>query len=147
MITVSVQREGFSIDDALAPLEALGGGAMASFVGLVRADAGVDALTLEHYPGMTEAALTRLAEEATRRWTLLGATIIHRVGPLRRGERIVLAAACATHRTDALAACAFLIDRLKTDAPFWKRETRAGEESWVEARASDDSAAEKWRSH
>lgn len=145
MITVSVQREPFSLEAALAPLEALGGGAVASFTGLVRSDDGVERLALEHYPGMTEAALRRLAEEASARWSLLGATIVHRVGPMRPGERIVLVGACAAHRADALAACAYLIDRLKTDAPFWKRETRAGEESWVEARASDDEAAERWR--
>lgn len=146
MIAVSVQAAPFSMEAALAPLEALGGGAVASFVGLVRADGGVEALTLEHYPGMTEAALVRIAEEASERWHLLGAAIIHRVGTMRPGERIVLAAACAPHRSDALDACAFLIDRLKTDAPFWKREGRAGTERWVEARASDDAASERWSS-
>jgi molybdopterin synthase catalytic subunit len=145
MITVSVQREPFSVDAVLAPLEALGGGAIASFVGLVRADDGVEQLALEHYPGMTEAALRRLAEEAQARWSLAGTTIIHRVGAMLPGERIVLVATCAPHRKDALESCAYLIDRLKTDAPFWKREARGGEESWVEARASDDEAAERWR--
>lgn len=145
MITITVQREPFALDAALAPLEALGGGAVASFVGLVRSDGGVEQLTLEHYPGMTEAALARIAEQAQQRWALIGATIIHRVGPMRAGERIVLAAACAPHRADALAACAFLIDRLKTDAPFWKRETRSGQSRWVEARTSDAVAAERWR--
>ncbi|MFD1611110.1 molybdenum cofactor biosynthesis protein MoaE [Sphingomonas tabacisoli] len=144
MIAVSVQREPFSVDAALALLEALGGGAVASFVGLVRADDGVEQLALEHYPGMTEAALRRLAEEARDRWSLAGATIIHRVGPMHPGDRIVLVATCAPHRKDALESCAYLIDRLKTDAPFWKRETRGGEQSWVEARASDEEAAEKW---
>jgi molybdopterin synthase catalytic subunit len=145
MITISVQQQPFSVEEALAPLEALGGGAVASFVGLVRDDGGIEQLTLEHYPGMTEAALRRIAEEAQARWSLLGATIIHRVGPMAPGERIVLAAAAAPHRHDALQACAYLIDRLKTDAPFWKRETRAGEDSWVEARESDDEAAARWR--
>jgi molybdopterin synthase catalytic subunit len=144
MIDIRVQQEDFSVEAALAPLEALGGGAIASFVGLVRGDDGVEALTLEHYPGMTEAALRRLAEAALDRWSLLGAAIVHRVGMLRRGERIVLVAACAAHRRDALDACAYLIDRLKTDAPFWKRETRAGQESWVDARAGDEAAAERW---
>lgn len=144
MITVSVQRESFSLDPLLGPLEALGGGAVASFMGIARADDGVERLTLEHYPGMTEAALRRLCEEARARWSLLGATIVHRVGPLAPGERIVLAATCAPHRRDALQACAFLIDRLKTDAPFWKSELRAGEERWVEARSSDFDAAERW---
>lgn len=146
MISVSVQREPFSVEKALVPLEALGGGAVASFVGLVRGDDGVEELSLEHYPGMTEAALRRIAEETVQRWSLLGATIIHRIGPMAPGERIVLAAACAPHRRDALDACAFLIDRLKTDAPFWKRERRGDIEHWVEARSSDDVAAERWGS-
>jgi molybdopterin synthase catalytic subunit len=145
MILVAVQREPFSLDAALAPLETLGGGAVASFVGLVRGDDGVEQLSLEHYPGMTEAALHRLAEEAVERWKLPGVTIIHRVGALAAGERIVLVAACAPHRRDALDACAFLIDRLKTDAPFWKSERRKGEDSWVEARAADGEAAARWR--
>lgn len=145
MISVAVQQAPFSVETALAPLEALGGGAVASFVGLVRGDDGVEMLTLEHYPGMTEAALRTLAEEAAARWSLLGATTIHRIGPLQRGERIVLVATCALHRRDALDACAYLIDRLKTDAPFWKRETRGDEETWVEAREGDDEAAERWR--
>ena len=144
MITVSVQTEPFSLDAALAPLETLGGGAVASFVGLVRGGDGVDQLRLEHYPGMTEAALRALAEAAAARWSLLGATIIHRVGALGPGERIVLVATCALHRRDALDACAYLIDRLKTDAPFWKSERRHGEERWVEARAGDDEAAARW---
>lgn len=146
MIAVSVQPDSFSVETALAPLEALGGGAIASFVGLVRSDDGVDRLTLEHYPGMTEAALRELAEEAAARWSLLGVTIIHRVGTMEPGERIVLVGTCARHRRDALDACAFLIDRLKTDAPFWKRERRGTEDRWVEARSSDDAAAERWRS-
>lgn len=145
MIRVAVQPEPFSVEAALAPLEALGGGAVASFVGLVRGDDGIESLTLEHYPAMTEAALMRLAEEAAARWSLLGATIIHRVGPLCPGERIVLVATCAPHRRDALDACSYLIDRLKTDAPFWKRETRAGADRWVEARTSDEEAAGRWR--
>jgi len=144
MISVSVQTAPFAVDAALAPLEAFGGGAVASFTGLVRGDGGVEQLTLEHYPGMTEAALRRIAEAAAERWSLLGVTIIHRVGPLAPGERIVLAAACAPHRHDALDACAFLIDRLKTEAPFWKSEDRAGETRWVEARESDAEAAGRW---
>lgn len=145
MIAVSVQTEPFSVEAALLPLEGLGAGAVASFTGLVRGDDGVETLTLEHYPGMTEAALRRIAEEAVARWHLLGATIVHRVGTMRAGERIVLAAACAPHRRDALDACAFLIDRLKTDAPFWKRERRGKADRWVEARAGDDDAARRWK--
>ncbi len=112
--------------------------------GLVRSDDGVGTLELEHYPGATEAALTRLAEEATARWALGAATIVHRVGPMAPGERIVFVAAAAAHRAAALEACAYLIDRLKTDAPFWKRETRGGEARWVEARESDADAAARW---
>lgn len=121
-----------------------GAGAVATFTGLVRSDDGVGTLELEHYPGATEAALTRLAEEATARWALGAATIVHRVGPMAPGERIVFVAAAAPHRAAALEACAYLIDRLKTDAPFWKRETRGGEARWVEARDSDADAAARW---
>lgn len=144
MIHVSVQREDFSLDAELDRLQALGGGGIASFVGIVRADDGVEELFLDHYPGMTEAMLHKLAEEAAARWTLLGTVLIHRVGPLRPGERIVLTATCAAHRRDSLEACAFLIDRLKTDAPFWKRERRGGQTRWVEQRASDVDTAEEW---
>lgn len=123
---------------------AAGAGAVATFTGLVRADDGVGTLELEHYPGATEAALQRVAEEAVARWTLGAATIVHRVGPMAPGERIVFVAAAAAHRAAALEACAYLIDRLKTDAPFWKRETRGGEARWVEARDSDADAAARW---
>jgi molybdopterin synthase catalytic subunit len=122
------------------------GGAVATFTGLVRADDGVGELTLEHYPGATERALEALAEEAVARWALAGATIVHRVGPMRPGERIVFVAASAAHRSAALEACAFLIDRLKTDAPFWKRETVEAGHRWVEPRAADDAAADRWQS-
>ncbi|GGB16082.1 molybdopterin guanine dinucleotide biosynthesis protein MoaE [Sphingomonas metalli] len=124
-------------------------GAIATFTGLVRADAKaegkVETLELEHYPGATEAALHALAGEAEARWSLSGATIVHRVGMMAPGDRIVFVGTAAAHRGAALDACAFLIDRLKTDAPFWKRETSGGEARWVEARASDDRAAERWR--
>lgn len=123
---------------------AAGAGAVATFTGLVRADDGVGTLELEHYPGATEAALQRIAEEAVARWALGAATIVHRVGPMAPGERIVFVAAAAAHRAAALEACAYLIDRLKTDAPFWKRETRGGEARWVEARDSDADAAARW---
>ena len=124
---------------------AAGAGAVATFSGLVRADDGVDRLELEHYPGATEAALHDLATQAVARWSLGAATIVHRVGAMRPGERIVFVAAAAPHRASALDACAFLIDRLKTDAPFWKRETRGTQARWVEARAGDDAAAARWR--
>ncbi|WP_294190367.1 molybdenum cofactor biosynthesis protein MoaE [uncultured Sphingomonas sp.] len=134
-----------AIDVAAEQIALEQGGAVATFTGLVRADDGVATLELEHYPGATEAALTRLAEEAVRRWPLSAASIIHRVGPMQPGERIVFTGAASAHRAAALEACAFLIDRLKTDAPFWKREVVGGEARWVEARDSDDHAADRWR--
>ena len=146
MIAVRVTHEPFDINAAIAELGGEGVGAVATFVGLVRGYDGLVALTLEHYLAMTEAALHALAKEAETRWTLSGALIHHRVGRLTPGMPIVLAAAAAPHRADALDACAFMIDRLKTDAPFWKRESFAdGRECWVEARATDDARAERWR--
>lgn len=121
-------------------------GAVATFTGLVRADDGVGVLELEHYPGATEAALTRVCEEAAARWSLAAATIVHRVGAMRPGDRIVFVGAAAPHRGAALDACAALIDRLKTDAPFWKRETRGAATTWVEPRGGDETAAARWRS-
>lgn len=142
---ISVRVSNAPIDLAVEMAAAERGGAVATFTGLVRADDGVRTLTLEHYPGATERALLALAEEATARWSLLGATIVHRVGPMQPGDRIVFVAAAAAHRGAALDACAFLIDRLKTDAPFWKRESVAGDERWVDARSADSAAADKWR--
>ncbi|MBB5710558.1 molybdenum cofactor biosynthesis protein MoaE [Sphingomonas xinjiangensis] len=144
MIRIAVAPEPIDLAAELAAIEAGGAGGIASFTGLVRADDGVTELELEHYPGMTEAALTELAESATQRWSLLGATIIHRVGRMRPGERIVFVATAALHRREALDACAFLIDRLKTGAPFWKRERRGEDAAWVEAKVSDDAAAGRW---
>ncbi|MEI9928923.1 MAG: molybdenum cofactor biosynthesis protein MoaE [Sphingomonas sp.] len=144
MIRIAVQPAPIDLAAELAAIEGRGAGAVASFTGLVRGDDGVTGLELEHYPGMTEAALMALAERATARWGLLAATIVHRVGAMAPGERIVFVATSATHRAAALEACAYLIDRLKTDAPFWKRETRRGAARWVEARAGDDERAGRW---
>jgi molybdopterin synthase catalytic subunit len=144
MIRVVVGRDPIDLAAEMALAERGHVGAVATFTGLVRADDGVGTLELEHYPGATERALERLAGEAIARWSLDAATVIHRVGPMAPGERIVFVAAAAAHRAAALEACAFLIDRLKTDAPFWKRETRAGEGRWVEAKAGDDVAAARW---
>jgi molybdopterin synthase catalytic subunit len=122
-------------------------GAIASFVGLARdlnEGCGVAAMTLEHYPGMTEKALTALVEEARSRWTLLDVTVIHRVGRLLPGDPIVLVAVASQHRGEAFAACEFIMDYLKTRAPFWKKEDTPEGEHWVEARASDDAAAARW---
>lgn len=145
MIRILVSREPIDLAAETARVEGGNVGAVASFCGLVRADDGVDQLELEHYPGATEAALDRIARTASQRWSLQAATIVHRVGPMRPGERIVLVLTAAPHRRDALDACAYLIDRLKTDAPFWKRETRGDDARWVEARDSDTAAAERWR--
>lgn len=144
MIRVLVTPDPIDVAAELALAEAAGAGAVASFTGLVRADDGVDLLELEHYPEATEAALEALARDAAARWGLLGASVVHRVGPMRPRDRIVLVATAAPHRADALDACAFLIDRLKTAAPFWKRETRGGRTRWVDARAADDAAAARW---
>lgn len=122
-------------------------GAIASFVGLARDHndgSGVTAMTLEHYPGMTEKMLATLIDEAHARWALLGVTVIHRVGRLLPGDPIVLVAVASRHRGDAFAACEYLMDALKTRAPFWKKETTPSGERWVEARASDDAAAGRW---
>jgi len=145
MIRVVVQSEPVDVAAEFDRVEAAGAGAVASFTGLVRADDGVTTLELEHYPGMTEAALIALAEAAAERWSLLAATIVHRVGPMRPGERVVFVATVARHRAAALEACASLIDRLKTEAPFWKREVTADGARWVDARAGDDAAAARWR--
>src|SRR5450631_1480563 len=122
-------------------------GAVASFVGIVRDandGARVGGMTLEHYPGMTEKALESICAEASSRWDLTDTLVIHRVGPLRPGDRIVLVGVASAHRGHAFAACEFIIDYLKTRAPFWKREDTPEGPRWVEARPSDDTAAEKW---
>ncbi|WP_394663032.1 molybdenum cofactor biosynthesis protein MoaE [uncultured Sphingomonas sp.] len=144
MIRILVSRDPIDLAGETERVEGRDVGAVASFCGLVRADDGVDQLELEHYPGATEAALDRITRLATERWSLQAATIVHRVGPMRPGERIVLVLTAAPHRRDALDACAYLIDRLKTDAPFWKRETRGEDARWVESRESDTAAAERW---
>ena len=145
MKRVRVQPEDFDPGAEMAALGALGSGGVASFVGHVRGDGGLIALTLEHYPQMTAKALDELAEQALARWSLDGVTLIHRIGRLSPGGRIVLVCTASRHRANALDACAYLIDRLKTDAPFWKKEEFGdGRSSWVEARVSDDAAAERW---
>ena len=146
MIAVTVTPDAFDVGVETTRLSVAGVGAVANFVGIVRADDTLIALTLEHYPGMTEAALAALAHEARDRWSLSAATIHHRVGRLVPGDAIVFVGTAAAHRRDALDACAFLIDRLKTDAPFWKRESFAdGRQRWGEPRASDDAATARWR--
>lgn len=144
-IRVAVNTADIDVGGELARLEAMGGGGVASFTGVVRGGDGLTALELEHHPGITLAMMRRIAAEAAGRWPLLGVTAIHRYGRLAPGERIVLVAAASPHRAAALEATAFLIDWLKTRAPFWKKEHFAGGGSrWVEARADDDEAAARW---
>lgn len=146
MKKVAITAEPIRTSQALDLLEHLGGGALASFTGIARADSGVVALELEHYPGMTERNLDALADEAIARWSLLGCVVIHRVGKIAVGEQVVIVATAAGHRAEALDACAFLIDRLKTDAAFWKKEHLGdGSALWVEAKGTDDARADKWR--
>ncbi len=122
-------------------------GAVASFIGLVRdlPDQPLEQMTLEHYPGMTEKALAAIADQACGRWRVLDLAIIHRVGPLQPADQIVLVMVASRHRGDAFAACEFIMDYLKTDAPFWKKETGAAGANWVEARDSDLEAQQKWK--
>ena len=123
-------------------------GAVASFLGLVRDVAGdqtITAMTLEHYPGMTETKLAEIEAEARARWPLQASLIVHRHGRMLPGEPIVLVATASAHRAAALEACAFLIDWLKTEAPFWKLEETAAASRWVEAHSADDAAAARWR--
>jgi molybdopterin synthase catalytic subunit len=149
MIKILIQERDFDAGAELAQLQTDGVGGIASFIGIVRANPKDNpplvALYLEHYPGMTERALTKIAEQATAKWSLANCTIIHRVGKLTPGENIVFAAAASPHRQAALSATAFLIDWLKTSAPIWKREDFAsGQSTWVAAREADDREAEKW---
>lgn len=145
MIAIAVGEADFDAAVQIAALEALGGGAVASFTGLVRGDGGLVAMRLDHYPAMTQAQIGRLADQAMARWPLLGLTIIHRVGELAPGERIVFVGTASSHRAAALESCAFLIDWLKTSAPFWKQERFAdGGSRWVEAQAQDDAARDRW---
>ncbi|MEP7008058.1 MAG: molybdenum cofactor biosynthesis protein MoaE [Sphingomonas bacterium] len=144
MIRVSVQSDPLDVVAEIALLVGAGVGGIATFTGVVRADDGVSALELEHYPGATEAALRTLAKEAAERWSLAAAAITHRVGVMHPGDLIVFVGTAAVHRAAALESCAYLIDRLKTEAPFWKRETRGDRASWVEPRDADMAAAARW---
>ena len=146
-MAVRVQTEDFDAGAETRALQDDTVGAIALFIGTVRglrSDNGVTAMTLEHYPGMTESELERIENEARARWPLEDVTIIHRVGRLVPGDQIVLVATSSAHRKAAFDATEFIMDFLKTDAPFWKAEERDGETSWVEARQSDDDARERW---
>ena len=146
---IRVQREDFDVGAEIARLTEgrHGIGGVASFIGLVRDMAGGDkigAMTLEHYPGMTEKKLAEIEAEANRRWPLEASLIIHRYGRLEPGERIVLVVTASSHRAAALESCQFLIDWLKTKAPFWKLEETPSGGQWVDARDADDAAARRW---
>ncbi len=147
---IRVQQDDF--DSIALQRELIAGrrdiGALASFIGLVRdlADEPLAQMRLEHYPGMTEKALAAIADKACQRWRVLDLAIIHRIGDLQPGDQIVMVMVASRHRGDAFAACEFIMDYLKTDAPFWKKETSGQGDKWVEARESDIFAQEKWKS-
>lgn len=148
-MTVRVQTADFDVAQAIAALRAgdTGVGAVASFIGTVRDmndSARIDGMTLEHYPGMTEAALAEIVAEARARFDIRDALVIHRVGPLAPGDQIVLVAVTSAHRGMAFDACRYVMDLLKTRAPFWKKERTPSGERWVEARESDEEAAQRW---
>jgi molybdopterin synthase catalytic subunit len=148
-MAVRVQRDDFDVSAEIARLRAGNPqvGAVASFVGVVRDinDGGhVAAMTLEHYPGMTEKALEAIVSEAKERWNIIDVSVIHRIGELKPLDQIVLVVVTGAHRGDAFAACEFIMDYLKTRAPFWKKEETPTGPRWVEARTIDDAAADRW---
>jgi molybdopterin synthase catalytic subunit len=144
---IRVQREDFDLNAEVNALKRAfpAVGAIVAFAGVVRGSDRLSSLTLEHYPGMTEREIARHMEEAIARWPLLGVTVIHRIGELRPGDNIVLVAAAAEHRRTAFEATEFLMDYLKTRAPFWKHEAREGKSEWIDARDSDEAALTRWR--
>ncbi|WP_298397797.1 molybdopterin synthase catalytic subunit MoaE [uncultured Azonexus sp.] len=149
-MSVRVQQADFDVGAELSALRAADPrvGALASFLGLVRDindGASVSEMTLEHYPGMTEKALEEIVAEARSRWDIYDALVIHRVGPLKPCDQIVLVAVTSAHRGEAFAACEFIMDYLKTRAPFWKKEATPDGGRWVDARETDDSAAARWQ--
>ncbi|HEY8048961.1 MAG TPA: molybdenum cofactor biosynthesis protein MoaE [Ramlibacter sp.] len=143
---VSVQHEDFDLSHECAALQGSDGrvGAVCSFVGTVRSSGGVAAMELEHYPGMTERAIEAMVDEAQRRFDIFGVRVIHRVGELKPGEQIVMVAVTSAHRHQSFQACEFLMDYLKTQAPFWKKEHTPQGAQWVDARVSDDEALTRW---
>ena len=148
--TIRLQREAFDATAEVAKLTrgCTDIGAVVTFTGVCRADENgekISALTLEHYPDMAEAEITRHVEEASKRWPLLGVTVIHRHGRIVPGEDIVLVVTASSHREAAFAAASFLMDYLKTRAPFWKQVEKPSGKTWVEAKAADDAAAERWK--
>ena len=149
-MTVRIQTADFDVGAEIAELRRGNPkiGAVASFIGVVRdvnEGGAVAEMSLEHYPGMTEKAIGEIVAQASARWNVLDALVIHRVGRLKPMDQIVLVVVASGHRGDAFAACEFIMDYLKTKAPFWKKEATGGGSRWVEARATDDIAAERWR--
>lgn len=150
MPTIRIQTHDFDVSQEIALLRARSRavGAIVSFIGVVRdindGDA-VSEMTLEHYPGMTERALAGIVDDASARWLVLDATVVHRVGTMLPTDQIVLVIVASAHRADAFAACEFMMDFLKTAAPFWKKEITSTGARWVDARASDDQALQKWK--
>jgi len=148
-VTVRVQTDDFDVGAGIARLRAGNPkiGAVASFIGVVRdlnEGDSISELTLEHYPGMTEKALEKIVAEARSRWDLYDALVIHRVGRLKPTDQIVLVVVASAHRGEAFQACEFLMDYLKTRAPFWKKERAGDATRWVETRDTDDTAARRW---
>ena len=147
---IRIQSEALATEPVLAALEgdAPAVGAVCSFTGLARDlgdQSGVQSLFLEHYPGMTESAIHAVVDEASQRWNIHRTEVVHRVGEIQAGERIVFVGVSSRHRQDAFEACQFIMDYLKTCAPFWKKEiTAAGDGDWVEQKASDREAAQRW---
>ena len=149
-MSVRIQTADFDVSAEIAALRRSNPkiGAVASFIGVVRdvnEGGAVAEMTLEHYPGMTEKAIEEIVDQARSRWQVLDALVVHRIGKLKPADQIVLVAIASGHRADAFAACEFIMDYLKTRAPFWKQEATGSGARWVEARASDDIAAERWR--
>jgi molybdopterin synthase catalytic subunit len=144
-MNIRIQAADFDIGAEVSALKQSGEvGAVVTFIGVVRRDGGIAEMMLEHYPGMTEREIARHVDEARARWPLTGVSIVHRIGTLRPGENIVLVGVAAAHRQAAFEAAEFLMDYLKTRAPFWKRERHGAEVAWVEAKASDEAAADRW---
>ena len=143
---VAIQREDFDLAKECAALREGDDrvGAVCSFVGTVRGSGDVTAMELEHYPGMTERAIESMVDEAQRRFDIFGARVIHRVGELKPGDQIVMVAVTSAHRHQSFLACEFLMDYLKTQAPFWKKESTPQGAQWVDARVSDDEALGRW---
>jgi molybdopterin synthase catalytic subunit len=145
---IRIQQDDFDVTEINRQMlgERYDVGAIASFVGLVRdlPDSGLQTMTLEYYPGMTEKSLAAIVEEAQQRWDIIDCAVVHRVGDLKPGDQIVLVSVLSAHRRDAFSACEFIMDYLKTEAPFWKKETDSQNSQWVEAKNTDDQAKNRW---